>query len=46
MNIALLRESHKWNEHIQDITKIMENLTNEDYSNDNMKSWRAFWDRQ
>jgi dynein heavy chain 2 len=46
MNTDLLRDSQKWNEQIQDIRKIMENLVNEGYVPDNMKPWRAFWDRQ
>ncbi|CAF4638011.1 unnamed protein product [Rotaria sp. Silwood1] len=46
MNTDLLRDQQKWNEQVQDIKKIMENLINEGYSADNMKSWRAFWDRQ
>jgi len=46
MNTDLLREPQKWNEQIQDIRKIMENLINEGYSADHMKPWRAFWDRQ
>ncbi|CAF0783257.1 unnamed protein product [Rotaria sordida] len=46
MNTDLLREQEKWNEQIHDIRKIMENLIHEGYLADNMKSWRAFWDRQ
>ena len=46
MNIDLLRDFKKWNEQVEDIKKIMENLINEGYSADYMKSWRAFWDRQ
>ncbi len=46
MNTDLLREPQKWNEQVQDIKKIMENLVNEGYSPDNMKSWKAFWNRQ
>ncbi|CAF2056597.1 unnamed protein product [Rotaria magnacalcarata] len=46
MNTDILRESKKWDEQIQDIRKIMDNLVHEGYSADNMKSWRSFWDRQ
>jgi len=46
MNTDLLRDPQKWKEQIQDITKIMDSLITEGYSPDNMKSWRAFWDRQ
>jgi dynein heavy chain 2 len=46
MNTDLLREPQKWNEQIQDIRKIMDNLIHEGYSADHMKPWRAFWDRQ
>ena len=46
MNTDLLREYEKWNEQIQEIRKIMDNLINEGYSADSMKSWRTFWDRQ
>ena len=46
MNTDLLREPQKWNEQVQDIRKIMENLIHEGYAEENMKSWRSFWDRQ
>jgi dynein heavy chain 2 len=46
MNTDLLREGQKWNEQIQDMRKIMENLISEGYSSESMKSWRSFWNRQ
>ena len=46
MNTDLLRERKKWNEQVQEIRRIMESLINEGYSQENMKPWRAFCDRQ
>ena len=46
MNTDLLREPQKWNEQIQDMRKIMENLISEGYTSESMKSWRSFWNRQ
>ena len=46
MNTDLLRERQKWIEQVQDMRKIMDNLLNEGYAENHMKSWRAFWDRQ
>lgn len=46
MNTDLLREPQRWTEQVQDIRKLMDQLINEGYSVDHMKSWRSFWDRQ
>lgn len=47
MSTDLLREPQKWNQQVQEIRKIMDTLANEGgYSASNMRSWRAFWDRQ
>lgn len=47
MNTDLLRDFQKWKDQIQEIKKIMEHLTtSEGYSSENMRSWKAFWDRQ
>lgn len=46
MNTDLLREPQKWDELIQDMRKIMDNLENEGYAADHMKAWKSFWDRQ
>lgn len=46
MNTDLLREPQKWNEQVQEIRKIMDNLVSEGYIADHMKVWRAFCDRQ
>ena len=46
MNTDLLREPQKWDEQIQSIKKIMENLVTEGYAAENMKSWRSFINRQ
>ena len=46
MDTDLLREPQKWQQQLQNIRKIMDTLSNEGYSANNMKPWRAFWDRQ
>ena len=46
MNTDVLRERKKWNEQVLEIRRIMETLIGEGYSQENMKSWRAFSDRQ
>lgn len=46
MNTDLLREPQKWDEQIQNIRKIIDNLIAEGYSPDHMKSWRSFINRQ
>ena len=46
MNTDLLRETQKWNDQVHEIRKIMDSLITEGYTADNMRSWRAFCDRQ
>lgn len=46
MNTDLVGERDKWNEQVEEIRRIMENLVNDGYSVENMKPWRTFWDRQ
>ena len=46
MNTDLLRDLTKWNDQTQVIRQMMDNLLNEGYSADHMKSWKSFWDRQ
>lgn len=46
INTDLLREREKWNEQIDEIRRMMENLQNDGYAVENFKSWRSFWDRQ
>ncbi|OWF37256.1 Cytoplasmic dynein 2 heavy chain 1 [Mizuhopecten yessoensis] len=46
MGIDLLRQQQKWKDGLMDIRHLMANLVQQGFSSDNMKPWKAHWDRQ
>nr|KAG5701774.1 hypothetical protein BaRGS_000764 [Batillaria attramentaria] len=46
MSIDLLRQQQRWKDGLMDIRHMMANLVQQGFSSDNMKPWRAHWDRQ
>ncbi|XP_070553238.1 cytoplasmic dynein 2 heavy chain 1-like isoform X2 [Ptychodera flava] len=46
MSIDLLRQQSRWKEGLMDIRHLMANLVQQGFRAENMKPWKAHWDRQ
>lgn len=46
MSVDLLRQPQKWKEALMEIRQLMANLVSQGFAVDNMKPWKAHWDRQ
>ncbi|KAK7096855.1 hypothetical protein V1264_003902 [Littorina saxatilis] len=46
MGIDLLRQQQRWKDGLMDIRHLMANLVQQGFASENMKPWRAHWDRQ
>ncbi|XP_025088458.1 cytoplasmic dynein 2 heavy chain 1-like isoform X3 [Pomacea canaliculata] len=46
MAIDLLRQQQRWKDGLMDIRHLMASLVEQGFASDNMKPWRAHWDRQ
>ncbi|XP_076467409.1 LOW QUALITY PROTEIN: cytoplasmic dynein 2 heavy chain 1-like [Babylonia areolata] len=46
MSIDLLRQQQRWKDGLMDIRHLMANLVQQGFASENMKPWRAHWDRQ
>ncbi|XP_077984893.1 cytoplasmic dynein 2 heavy chain 1-like [Glandiceps talaboti] len=46
MGVDLLRQQTRWKEGLMDIRHLMANLVQQGFRSDNMKPWKAHWDRQ
>ncbi|XP_067663541.1 cytoplasmic dynein 2 heavy chain 1-like isoform X1 [Haliotis asinina] len=46
MSVDLLRQQQKWKDGLMDIRHLMASLVQQGFSSENMKPWKAHWDRQ
>ncbi|KAJ8297985.1 hypothetical protein KUTeg_024516 [Tegillarca granosa] len=46
ISVDLLRQQQKWKDGLMDIRHLMANIVSQGFSIENMKPWRAHWDRQ